>query len=83
MSSAVLVKDVEHQGVKLRVIAERSWDREWELMIENEHGIRTHWEEIFESGEAALAAGLSAIEEEGTAPFVEVEGFEHLFNKKQ
>lgn len=82
MSKIVLVKDVVHEGVKLKVIAESGWDREWALMIENQHGIRTHWEEIFESGEAALDAGVSAIEEEGTAPFVEIEGFEHMFNDK-
>lgn len=82
MQKINMVKQVVHEGVELKVIAEKSWDREWELMIENQHGIRTHWEEIFESAEAALDAGVSAIETEGTAPFTSTEGFEYLFDDK-
>ena len=67
-------------GVCLQIVAFRIGEAGWQLYIENELGIRTNWIETFASAEAALTHGAEAIEVEGIAPFVEIEGFEYLLD---
>jgi len=77
-SSNEAVKVVEVDGYRLTIVARRSFEKEWELCILNERGVVTNWMEIFESAQLALDAGAAAIDEEGAAAFVSVEGFDYL-----
>ena len=61
-------------GVTLDVVAEDIGGA-WSLSIENEHGVRTNWDEFFDSPEEALQAGRRAIELEGVGEFVKVNVF--------
>ena len=65
-------------GVRLEIVAERITTNEWALAVINEHGIMSHWNEFFATSEAALNAGLRAIETEGTDEFTSTEGFDYL-----
>ena len=65
-------------GAELKLIAVEVGTDEWELVIENTARIRTIWLEIFNSPEAALAAGKTAIEVEGIEEFTSTEGFGYL-----
>ncbi len=67
-------------GVCLHIVATHTGGAEWQLYIENELGIRTNWITTFASAETALKHGADAIEAEGIAPFVEIEGFEYLLD---
>ena len=65
-------------GTWLEIIATQIRAKEWELSVENGRKIRTTWDEFFPSAEAALTAGLKAIESEGLAEFTDIEGFGYL-----
>jgi hypothetical protein len=67
--------------VTLNIIAHFAGENEWELCIENEHGIKSIWTELFRSSGSAIAAGLRAIENEGAEEFSGIEGFEYLAEK--
>ncbi|MEX2468722.1 MAG: hypothetical protein WD396_03110 [Pseudohongiellaceae bacterium] len=66
------------QGVRLEINAHRITEGEWALAVVNEAGVASNWLEFFATGEAALAAGLKAIEEEGVEAFTSIEGFDYL-----
>jgi hypothetical protein len=65
-------------GEKLEIIATEFGIQEWMLAVENSHGIRSIWFELFPSPHDALRAGLEAIESEGIKAFASNEGFEYL-----
>ncbi len=67
--------------VTLKVIAQLVEDNEWELCIENAHGIKSIWTEWFNSGDDAIRAGIEAIEKEGGREFASADGFEYLLDK--
>jgi hypothetical protein len=67
-------------GVRLEINAHRVTEDEWALAIVNEAGVASNWTEFFATGEAALAAGLKVIEEEGVAAFTSIEGFDYLLD---
>lgn len=77
-SQTQVVNTVEREGQKLDIVARQNFEGDWELGIVNELGVATNWLEFFDSAEAALAAGLAAIDEEGLQEFVSIEGFEYL-----
>lgn len=53
---------------------------EWELFIENSHGVRSIWTEYFHSAKSAMRGGFRAIENEGVETFSSMEGFEYKLN---
>lgn len=65
-------------GVRLDIVASRLGKGEWALAVLNEAGVASNWTEFFATGEAALNAGMKAIEEEGVEAFTSIEGFEYL-----
>ena len=75
---AELQTQVVREGVKLKIVAGKCGDGEWELSVEDERGLRTVWSELFASGRYALEVGANSIATEGIAPFVDHEGFEYL-----
>lgn len=75
-----LVKEVLIEGVKLTLIASNVGNERWVLSVLNEYGINSTWIDYFESAQKAIDAGLRAIETEGVDAFVEIEGFEYLFD---
>lgn len=72
---------VDADGVTLRIIATLVEEGEWELYVENRHGIRSIWSELFDSSDAAVEAALHTIETEGIEDFAGTEGFEYLVKK--
>ena len=74
-----LVVEVNKNGVKLTVLAMKMKEEQWQLSVLNEFGIFTNWTEYFPTAQLAIETGINAIENEGTGSFVEVEGFEYLF----
>ena len=70
------------QDVTLKVIAQHVEDGEWELCVENSHGIKAIWSDLYESPEAAISAGLTAIETEGHEEFSGTEGFDYLLESE-
>ena len=74
-----LVVEVNKNGVKLTVLAMKMEEEKWQLSVLNEFGIFTNWTEYFPTAQLAIETGINAIENEGTGSFVEVEGFEYLF----
>ena len=64
--------------VTLTIITQHIGDKEWELCVENTHGIKAIWTEMYESAEEAISAGLKAIETEGHEEFSGTEGFDYL-----
>ena len=81
IEDAILTKEVLKDGVKLIVIASKSGADDWQLSVQNEHGITSNWLEFFPSSQLAIEAGVQAIEEEGVEPFIDTEGFEYLFDE--
>jgi hypothetical protein len=69
-------------GAKLEIVARQIDDGEWELFVENIYKIRSVWNETFNTAESALDAGVKAIDSEGIEPFMDTEGFEYLFEKR-
>jgi len=67
-----------NDGVRLDIVASRIGKGEWALAVLNEAGVASNWTEFFATGEAALDAGMKAIEEEGVEAFTSMEGFEYL-----
>ena len=65
-------------GVELEIIAEKAGADGWQLAIQNELGIRSVWYEFFATSQAAIEAGVKAIETEGVEVFLDTEGFEYL-----
>ena len=78
---AQLTKEVSKDGVKLIVIASKSGTDNWQLSVQNEYGISSNWIDFFPSAVLAIEAGVQAIDEEGTEPFMDTEGFEYLFDE--
>lgn len=74
MCQTELRKEVIRDGVKLRVVARRVEEDEWELSVENERGQRSVWIEPFITARMALDAGIKAIESEGVGSFANSEG---------
>lgn len=74
----LIARDVTLEGHHLRVLARLIDEESWELAIENELGVRSVWFEWFPTAQAALDAGLNAIQDEGVDTFVDVEGFDYL-----
>lgn len=65
-------------GIALDIIARQLTPAQWALNIRNCYGVMTTWTATFATAEAALAAGLRAIEDEGATTFMDMEGFEYL-----
>ena len=84
MKTKIQIEELERchtigiDDVTLKVIAQHTEDGEWELCVENSHGIKAIWTEIYGSAEDAICAGLTAIETEGHEEFSGIEGFEYL-----
>ena len=74
-----LVVEVNKNGVKLTVLAMKMKEEQWQLSVLNEFGIFTNWTEYFPTAQLAIETGINAIENEGVDSFVEIEGFEYLF----
>ena len=74
-----LAVDVNKNGIKLIVIAMKLEEDQWHLSVLNEYGIFSNWVEFFPTAQLAIETGINAIENEGVESFVEVEGFEYLF----
>lgn len=75
---AALERSYVVEGVALDIIAENAGADGWRLSIENELGIRSIWLDTFATAQAALDAGMMAIESEGVAAFQDIEGFDYL-----
>ncbi len=60
-----LSRVVEKDGASVDVRIYRLENTEWSLEIVATRGTSTVWDDLFPSDEAALAAALQAIEEEG------------------
>ena len=73
-------REIVQEGVKLKLIATKQWEGDWELVVLNEYGIRSVWFELFDTCADALNAGEPAIDTEGTGAFTDIEGFEYLFD---
>ncbi|MFK8032251.1 MAG: hypothetical protein AB8G18_18640 [Gammaproteobacteria bacterium] len=71
-------KVVTVDDVQLLIVATRLAPMEWSVRVENERGIRTEWHEIFSSVEKAMQTAQAAIDKEGVAEFISIEGFEYL-----
>lgn len=71
-------KVVTVDDVRLVIVATYLGPGEWSVRVENERGIRTEWHEFFSSAQAAIQAAQKAIDEEGVAEFVDIEGFDYL-----
>lgn len=71
---------VQVDGFQLKVIAQPLREQEWRLSVENELGVNSVWLDAFTDPEEAIAAGITAIENEGVHAFCGVEGFEYLLN---
>ena len=74
-----LAVEVNKNGIKLIVIAMKIEEEQWQLSVLNEYGIFTNWIEFFPTAQLAIETGINAIENEGVDSFVEIEGFEYLF----
>ena len=74
-----LAVEVNKNGIKLIVIAMKIEEEQWQLSVLNEYGIFTNWTEFFPTAQLAIETGIYAIENEGVDSFIEVEGFEYLF----
>ena len=74
-----LAVEVNKNGIKLTVLAMKVEEEQWQLSVLNECGIFTNWTEYFPTAQMAIETGINAIENEGAESFVEVEGFEYLF----
>lgn len=66
---------------RLLIVATCLAPMEWSVRVENERGIRTEWYEFFGSAEAAIQTAQKAIDQEGVAEFIDIEGFEPLDNR--
>ncbi len=71
-------RSIDIGGEKLEIIATELGDKEWMLAVENSHGIKSIWFELFPSAHDAIRAGLEAIETEGIKTFASNEGYEYL-----
>ena len=74
-----LAVEVNKNGIKLTVLAMKMEEEQWQLSVLNECGIFTNWTEYFPTAQMAIETGINAIENEGVDSFVEIEGFEYLF----
>ena len=74
---ARVCREVSTTAGKLKVVANfmnaDEGEDDWELSIVNERDAAQIWMEWFPTAEAAIAAGLAAIEEEGPEAFVKNE----------
>jgi hypothetical protein len=78
MSNSEVRKVVVISGTELEVIASEPEAGLWQLAVRNPLGISTAWTEWFPSAEHAIKAGTDAIQAEGLAEFMDIEGFEYL-----
>ena len=76
-----LSTEIDIDGVKLEIVAQRIEKDEWSLTIVNELGVMSCWTDYFSTAQKAIEAGLRAIESEGIEPFIDIEGFEYLLDK--
>ena len=67
-------------GVALDIITTEIEPGCWNLAIQNRYGMSNIWHETFATAEAATAAGLAAIEQEGAQAFMDMEGFEYMLD---
>lgn len=74
-----LAVEVNKDGIKLIVIAMKIEEEQWQLSVLNEYGIFSNWFEFFPTAQSAVETGIKAIENEGVESFIEIEGFEYLF----
>ena len=74
-----LAVEVIKDGIKLMVIAMKIEEEQWQLSVLNEYGIFSNWFEFFPTAQLAIETGINAIENEGVESFVELEGFNYLF----
>ena len=69
------VREVQTARGRLTISARltEDWDENpaWELAIMADNGFGTHWMDWFDSAQAAIQAGLTAINEEGVDRFFE------------
>lgn len=73
-----IVREIDKEGAHLTIIATMVEENLWRLEVKNAAGISSNWLEFFPTAQAAIDAGLDALEKEGIEPFVDVEGFEYL-----
>lgn len=64
-------------GAQLDIVATRRGKGEWELAIVNERGIWSIWTDTFDSAQAAIDAGVQAIDDEGADTFTDIAGFDY------
>ena len=74
-----LAVEVNKNGIKLIVMAIKIEEGHWQLSVLNEYGIFSSWFEFFPTAQLAIETGINAIENEGIESFIEIEGFEYLF----
>ena len=73
-------KELEVDGFKLEIYTHRIDEEGWALCVINELGIVSHWTDLFETAEDALAAAKKAIETEGVEAFMDTEDFGYLLH---
>jgi predicted RNase H-like HicB family nuclease len=66
------------EGVRLEIVAQQLADGQWSLSVVNERGVMSMWIEFFKTADEAIAAAITAIEDEGIEEFTSIEGFEYL-----
>lgn len=71
-------KEISAEGKSLILVARRIQKEQWQLAVENEHGISSVWLESFSTPLQAIDAGIRAVKSEGIESFVSTEGFEYL-----
>ncbi len=76
-----ICREITEGGKRLVLWAMKVGQEKWQLSVENEHGIRSIWLEIFSTPQQAMEAGIEAIESEGIDPFASIEGFEYWHDK--
>ena len=76
-TAAEMSKSVIKDGYELTIYARRCEEGEWQLSVENEHGISANWLEFFPTARRAIGAAVEAIEKEGVEPFAGTEGHEY------
>ena len=69
---------VTKDGVTLEVISSKKSEGEWTLEIKNEKGVSTNWFDTYPTADAAIDAGIEAIEKEGVKEFASTDGFGYL-----
>lgn len=74
-----LSREVTVGGIKFIVTATKVEEGQWRISVQNEYGIFTNWLDYFSTPQLAIYEGIMSIENEGVNSFVEIDGFEYLF----